>query len=144
MPKRTIKDPVNDGVLFDSQGRVSSDFKAKRKELVSELVDLLQGTVEAKMSGSEFLGKIDLTGNYLFELSSYVKGLREACTSITENYPNEENDQALEDLKSLCDITLEGVASAEQYLTALKNFADDMQKIKGQVYTQLQILHTEV
>jgi hypothetical protein len=146
MPKKrpTIVDPVNDGKLFDSHGQVASDMKAKRKELVSELVDKLQATVEASISGSEFSGKVDLAGNYLFELRQYTNGLKEACTSIVENYPNAENDQGLNDLASLCDITAEGIERAEQYLNELKGFSEDLQKIKGQIYSQLQIMHTEV
>jgi hypothetical protein len=140
----TIKDPVNDGKIYDPIGNVASDPKAKRKELVSELVDLLQGSVDSKVSGIEFRSKLDLVDNNLFELKAYVKGLKQACSSIVENYPNAENDQALEDLMNLCNVTTEGAERAEFYLSEAKSFGDDLHKIKTLMYTQLQILHSEV
>jgi len=144
MPKKPVGFDSSVGKIYDSQGNVASDYKSKRKELVSDLVTLLQSTVETKMSGVTFSGNVDLVGNYLYELKSYIDGLKEACNSILQNYPNNENDSSLIDLVSLCDVALEGSDRAESYLNELKMFSTDMQTIKGHIYNQLMVLHAEI
>jgi hypothetical protein len=144
--KPTLRDPINDeqGKVYDSQGRVAADGKAKRKELIEELVNRLQGTMDNTISGSAFLTKIDMVGNHIFDMKNYVLSLKEACFAIKDNYPDQENDDALDDLSQLCDVIHDGSERCDQYLFELRAFADDLNNIKKNVYDRLIQLHSEI
>lgn len=141
MPKRKSIDPT-EGKIYDPIGNVASDYKSKRKELVSELAVLLQSTMDQKVSGILFGNQIDTVGNYVFELRTYLKGLKDACNSILENYPSND-EEALNDISSLCDITTNGLDRVDQYMSEIKVFANDLQNIKSNMYTAMVSLHNE-
>jgi hypothetical protein len=135
-------DPVN-GKL-DAIGAVNKLSMAdQRKELVDDLLKLLQSTVEDKVHGIRFLTQVDLVGNYLHQLKEYAQSLRSASATLRENYPTS-NDQPLEALEALADIMLEGADRTAQYLEAVRPFSDDLNNIRANIYTQIQTLYAEI
>ena len=136
-------DPINrDEVVIGSGGK-SQDAPKIRKELVENILTLLQNTVDDKIGGVNFITKVDLVENHLYDLVTYANSLKESLSAIMDNYPSED-DEALVELIDICDILNEGVETVQNYLNAIKKFGDDLNGIKSEMYTQMTKLFQEI
>lgn len=119
---------------------------AQRKDLLEDAMILLQNTVDDKVSGVHFQAKLDLVGNYLHELEKYATSLKDAMTAIQENHPAVAGgtDEPLQALTALSEVLVEGAGRSREYLGELKAFANDLNAIRGNIYTQMQLIHTEL
>jgi hypothetical protein len=126
--------------------KVDAKNANQRKDLLEDAMILLQNTVDDKVSGMQFQTKLDLVGNYLHELEKYASSLKDAMTAIQENHPAppEGSDEPLQALTVLSEVLIEGAARSKEYLAELKAFANDLQVIRDNIYTQMQLIHTEL
>jgi hypothetical protein len=150
MAKRTLKDlqatahdPINGVDLMAVKPQAKIAAAKARKELVHDIVLLLQNTMNERVSGIHFGAKIDLAGNYLHDLRTYAQSLAGAATTIKTEHPTAD-DSALEALIELSQLLVEGAARSETYLTAVRQFSQDLDGIKNELTTQLYNLHGEL
>lgn len=129
--------------VLDHRGAIASQPAKARKDLVEDLLILMQNTLNEKVSGTIYLSRLDQVQNSLFELKAYSGSLREAATAIMAAYPVNE-DQALSDVCGLCDTLQEGAGIVDQYIEAAKKFGDDLDKIRDAFNTQIATLFQEI
>lgn len=129
--------------ILGSNGQAVSNPKGQRKELVENLLQLLQNSVDTKLSGQQFTSKVDMLENHLFETTTYIDSLKEACETITTSFPTDK-DEPLTELVTLCETTKEGIDMVRPYLDAIKIFSEDLNNIKSDIYTQITTLFQEV
>ena len=132
-----------DAVVLGADGKVVKEPSKVRKELVENLLILLQNTVDEKMSGVGFSTKLDVITNHLYDIVTYTDSLKEASQEIMTQYPSKE-DTALQELCDLCDIAQEGVNNVSSYLSSIESFGNDLDNIKSEIYTQIQTLYQEI
>lgn len=137
-------DSTQSAKVLDAAGKVIREPGKARKEVVEELLTLLQNTVDDKLGGMGFVAKVDLLENHVYGIVAYAASLKEAAESIINSYPSEEQDVPLRELIELCDIVSEGANRANPYIDAIKNFSNDLDKIKTEMYTQIQTLFQEI
>ena len=129
--------------VLNHRGAVVSQPAKARKDLVEDLLILLQNTLNDKVSSTTYTGRLDQVQNTLFELKAYSGSLKEAATAIMTAYPVED-DKALNDVCSLCDTLHEGIGIVNQYMEAAKKFGDDLDKIRDEFNTQIATLFQEI
>ena len=119
---------------------------AQRKDLLEDSMILLQNSIDNKVSGILFQTKLDMVGNYLHELEAYAASLKNAMLAIQENHPSpvSDNDEPLMALSTLAEVLVEGASRSKEYLTELRAFAADLNTIRTNMYTQMQIIHQEL
>jgi len=137
-------DPISDAKVLGADGSVVSKPSEARKDLVEDFLTLLQNTVEDKLSGTQFFTKLDLFGNHVHNITAYTVSLREATESIMDAYPSEDRDEPLKEINELCDVLDDGVNRVSEYVETIKKFGDDLDNIKSELYTQIQILFQEI
>jgi len=122
-----------------------ADPKA-RKELLEMLYNSLTSTV-GKVSSSEYFAKVDLMGNFLYEMVGFSDSLKNAVVAILENHSNEDEnscDGDLNKLVELCDAIKYGSDISRQYLDSMKAFGDDLETIKKEINYSLVNIHGEI
>ena len=150
--KVTVKDDVSQkefdsthsAVVLNAAGQVVREPGKVRKELVEELLILLQNTLDDKLGGMNFMSKVDLVENHVHGTVAYAESLKEAATTIMHNYPSEDKDAALQEIVELCDVVEEGANRVRPYLDVIKNFSTDLDSIKMELHTQIQTLFQEI
>ena len=138
-------DSQNEAKVLGPNGQVIREPGKARKELVEELLILIQNTVDDKIGGIGFLTKVDLLENHIHGVAAYSNSLKEAAEAIVNRYPTpDERDVPLQELSELCDVIAEGVERVTPYVDAIKSFSDDLDRIKTEIYTQVQMLFQEI
>lgn len=132
------------GKIYAPNGSLAADGRAKRIELLEGLISLIQQSITQHLSGGVYSSKLDVFTNSLFENKTYCMSLKEACKTIREGYPSAAGDDALEEIETLCDAVLEGLSRIEEYISAIRPFADDLNKIQGMILTQAQHINAEI
>jgi len=130
--------------VLDSAGRVVREPGKARKALVEELLTRLQNTVDNELGGIGFVSKVDLVANHLHSTVMYTDSLKEAAEAIIRAYPSNNLDAPLQELTELCDVVVEGVHRVQPYIDVIKSFSEDLDRIKAEVYTQIQTLFQEI
>jgi len=133
----------HDPIIGHTSKGAGKQAAKERKDMVEDLAILLQNTLEDRVSGMQFLSKVDLVGNYLHTLRTYAESLKTAAQGIQDAHPEGQNEP-LEALVSLSDVLLEGARMSEQYLDAVKQFATDLNNIRTEINTQVSNLHWEL
>ena len=129
--------------VLDAKGAIASQPAKARKELVEDMLILLQNTLNDNVSSVSYINKLDQVQNNLFSLKTYATSLKEAATAIMTAYPVND-DQALNSVCELCDAMQDGTDIVTQYLDAAKNFGTDLDKIRDAFNTQITTLFQEI
>jgi len=112
-----------------------------RKELVENLLLLLQNSSSQQFSGDGFTGSVDVLSNKLHGLSQYCRSLKDACTVIAGVDP-EPND--LSQVIEICEAAVEGAGRVQQYLDEIRVFGTDLDNMRRVLNDNIIELHNEV
>ena len=141
----TTKSFDSSSKVLNANGTVATNTSEQRKELVENLLMLLQNSMDQKIGSVPYSQKVDSLENHLFEITTYMSSLKEACETIATSFPTtEEKDLPLQEVIDTCTITNEGVENVKSYLAVIKQFSQDLINIKTELYTQVQYLFQEV
>ena len=130
--------------IFGADGNVVSDPVAVRRELVEGLLTSMQSSLHSNLSGDSFKSNVDLIGNELHKIDSYVDSLKIAVGEILVNHPIQDDaDTFLKDIVDLCDVMVEGTNRVNEYLETVKGFSSNIDSIRSELYSKMKALYGE-
>lgn len=149
MSKINVNDPgqkefdsTGNTKIYDSSGKVK-DITAAKKSDISDLVGMLQSSVNSNLGSQVFSSKFDLAYQSIYNVKSYVNGLERAATAILEAYPDgSEENGYLGDLVDICRVLDTGCERVEEYLNAASVFGRDLDAMSIKLNTLTQKLFT--
>ena len=143
-PGQKTHDNVSNKAVLDSLGNPIRDLTEVRKQSVSELVSLMQSSVNEHVSGMTFCTKFDLAYEPVYSTESYAKSLKQAIEAVLEAHPGmgdaDGSDDDLRYVSELCQAVMTGTERVREHLDAARIFAQDLDKINIEFQNQIQRL----
>lgn len=143
-PGQKSHDSVSIKAVLDSAGNPIRDLGEARKESVSELVALMQGSVNEHISSYAFSTKFDLAYEPVHSISAYAQSLKTAVEAVLEAHPSmgdaDGSDDDLRYVAEICQAVITGTERVREHLDAARIFSEDLDKINVEFQTQIQRL----
>lgn len=144
-PGQKSHDSVSGKAVLDSAGNPIRDLDEVRKNSLSDLVGLMQSSVNEHISGMAFSGKFDMAYEPVHSISAYAESLKTAVESILDAHPGvgdaDGSDDDLRYVIEVCNAVITGTERVKEYLDAARLFSNDLDKINVEFQTQIQRLY---